>query len=166
MFKNETLKANSNSDPSRVAREESKRALDEVRRRYGIHESAQAQPHVNRPERVPTEPAEQMQPTLRSERSASIPSSPTRQIQSKPPLGRARARHPMISESGSASDNKSFYYLIRISECALTLLCEVTADSEATARHHVKEIPNLLEWREICGEELISLVREFREPCS
>jgi hypothetical protein len=162
MFKNETLKAKPNSDPSRFTREEAKRTLDEVRRRYGIHESAPpAHPRVDRSLIVPREPAEQTRPTLRTEPSAPIPSNPTRQIQSNPRLGRARARHPNVPASGSAADNENFYYLIRIAECALTLLCEVTADSEATARHRVKQIPNLLEWREICGEEFVSLVGDF-----
>ena len=162
----ETLKANPNSDPSRVAREEAKRTLDEVRRRYGIHESAQAQPHANRSVRVPTKPVIQTRSTPRFERSAPTPSTPTRQIQSNPLLGRARDRHTNIPASGFASENRSFYYLIRIAECAPTLLCEVTADSEATATHHLKQIPNLLEWREICGEELWSLVTDFGQARS
>jgi hypothetical protein len=68
----------------------------------------------------------------------------------------------MIPASGSASDDKSFHYLIRIAECKLTLHCEVTADSEAAARHHVKQIPNLMEWREISGAELAEIMTNER----
>ena len=68
----------------------------------------------------------------------------------------------MIPASGSPSDDKSFHYLIRIAECKLTLHCEVTADSEAAARHHVKQIPNLMEWREISGAELAEIMTNER----
>jgi hypothetical protein len=87
-------------------------------------------------------------------------------MQSKPPMKRAKARHPIIHVGGTASDNKSFHYLIRIAECALTLLCEVITDSEAAAKRHVKQIPNLLEWREISGDEFVNLIRNLRQPYS
>jgi hypothetical protein len=70
------------------------------------------------------------------------------------------ARHPSIPTSGS--DNHSFHYLIRIAECTLPLHCEVIADSDAAARHHVKQIPNLMEWREISGEELAEILKNER----
>jgi hypothetical protein len=162
------VKAEPKNDPSRFTRKEAKRTLDEVRRRYGIHESVtQAHPHVNRSVRVPTEVAKQTGPTLTPEPSASKARvSRVGQMQSKPPMERAKARHPIIHASGPASDNRSFHYLIRIAECALTLLCEVITDSEAAAKHHVKQIPNLLEWREISGEEFVNLVRNLRQPYS
>jgi hypothetical protein len=47
--------------------------------------------------------------------------------------------------------------LIRIAECALTLHCEVNADDDAAARHQVKQIPNLMAWRQISSEELAEI---------
>jgi hypothetical protein len=72
------------------------------------------------------------------------------------------ARHPSIPTSRSLSDNHSFHYLIRIAECALPLHCEVIAHSDAAARHQVKQIPNLMEWRELSDEELAEIVKSER----
>jgi hypothetical protein len=162
--RNEPLNAKLKSDPSHSIREEAKRTLDEVRRRYGIHASdPQVHPHLAGPFRVPTEPAAPARSTLRPGLCGSkAPAAPAEPVQSNPPLKSGWARHP-IRANGSASDDKSFHFLIRIAECALILLCEVTADSEADARHQVKQIPNLLEWREISGEEYVSLARSFGE---
>jgi hypothetical protein len=162
--RNESPNPKPDSDPNCFTREEAKRTLDEVRRRYGIHESApQAHPRVYPSLIVTTEPAKHTQPPLRPESSGSEARvSPAGQRPSRPPLKPARARHPIIP--ASTSDNKCFPFLIRIAECTLTLLCEVTADSEAAAMHHLQQIPNLLEWREISIEECVSLVRTFRLP--
>jgi hypothetical protein len=163
----ETLKAKFKSDPSRSNREDAKRTLDEVRRRYGIHAlDTRAYPHVVNSLKTPTVREDPTRPTIRPGPSTSkLPPFPA-ELQSSLPLGRAPTRHPTNRATGSTPDNRNFHFLIRIAECALTLLCEITADSEAAARHHVKQIPNLLEWREIGGEEFVSLVRDFRQPCS
>jgi hypothetical protein len=72
------------------------------------------------------------------------------------------ARHPNIPTSGR--DNHSFHYLIRIAECTLPLHCEVIADSDAVARHLVKQIQNLMEWRELSGEEFAEILKNERGP--
>jgi hypothetical protein len=72
------------------------------------------------------------------------------------------ARHPNFSTSGSLSDNHSFHYLIRIAECSLPLHCEVIADSDAAARHKVKKILNLMEWRKLSGVELAEILKNER----
>jgi hypothetical protein len=74
------------------------------------------------------------------------------------------ARHPSIPTSRTLSDNYSFHYLIRIAECALPLHSEVIADRHAAARHQVKRIPNLVEWRETSGEELAEILKNERAP--
>jgi hypothetical protein len=144
------LKANPKSDPSRFTQEEAKRTLDEICRRHGIQESdSQAQPHMNKSLVVPTESAKQPRPTLRSEASLSKAHSvPVDPLRSEPSLERAGVCHPIFTATESASDNKTFHYLIRIAECTLTLHCEVNADNDAGARKLVGQIPNLLEWRQ------------------
>ena len=72
------------------------------------------------------------------------------------------ARHPSIRTNGSLSDNHSFHYLIRIAEYALALHCEVIAHSDEAARHQVKQIPNLMEWRELSDEELAEILKNER----
>jgi hypothetical protein len=79
-----------------------------------------------------------------------------------PHLEIGEARHPSIPTSGSLTDNHSFHYLIRIAECALPLHCEVIAHSDAAARHQVKQIPNLMEWRELSDEELAEILKNER----
>jgi hypothetical protein len=77
-------------------------------------------------------------------------------------LEMGEARHLSIPTSVSLSDNHSFHYLIRIAECALPLHCEVIADSDAAARHQVKQIRNLTEWRKISDEELSEILENER----
>jgi hypothetical protein len=72
------------------------------------------------------------------------------------------ARRPSVASSRSPSDDHSFHHLIRIAECALPLHCEVKADSEAAAMHQVKQIPNLMEWRDISGEKLADILKNER----
>jgi hypothetical protein len=155
-----TLKPRFKSEPSHSDREDAKRALDEVLRRYGISGlDQQAHQHVAKSLKAPTEGAAQTRPTLVPDKPASnnFPSSPS-DLQSNLPLRGAPIRHA----TGSSSGNRIFHYLIRIAECTSTLLCEVTADSHVAARQHVNQIPNLLECREISSEEFFSLARNFR----
>jgi hypothetical protein len=49
--------------------------------------------------------------------------------------------------------------LIRIVECAVTLHCQVRAQSAAEARDRVEGIPNLIEWKEISAKELADVVK-------
>jgi hypothetical protein len=140
------LKAKPNKDPGRFTREEAKRTLDEVRKRYGILEpGSQAHQHVKTSSNARSKAAKQ-QPRPMVGLASSVPkepSFPAEQARSAPPL------NPVIPSGGCPSDKKTFQYLIRIAECALTLHCEVTADNDAAARNLVEQIPNLLEWREI-----------------
>jgi hypothetical protein len=55
------------------------------------------------------------------------------------------------------AEYQGFHYLIRISECAVILHCQVAAESAAEARLRVQRIHNLIEWREISAKELAEL---------
>ena len=153
------MKTKLDRDPCASIPEKEKRTLDEVRRRYGIHVlDTQARPPGVRSSKMPTERADQARPPSRLEPSTFKKAlSSTAEAHSNSPLGRAPAR-----AAGSNSESRRFYYLIRIAECALALLCEVTADGDVAARQHVNHIPNLLECREISSEEFLSLSRDFR----
>lgn len=159
------MKAKPENDPSRFTREQAQRALDGVRKRYGIRQSdSPAHLRVNTASSAPKEPAKQ-QPRPSVSLEPPIPKTPfvaVQRMRPGPHLELGGVRHPGTPASGPTSDNRtidyqSFHYLIRIAECALTLHCEVTADSEAAARHHVKQIPNLMEWREISVKELAEI---------
>jgi hypothetical protein len=160
--RNKTLKAKAENNPCRFTREQARRALDEVRERHGLRQpESPANPSVNTASRASKEPARQ---ELRS--TVSEPSVPNRplfaaeRMRPGPHLELGGIRQPAIPSSGFPLDNQSFHYLIRIAECTLTLHCEVTADSEPAAKHHVKQIPNLLEWREISVEELAGIIKD------
>jgi hypothetical protein len=156
---NETLRTRLSSDPCASIPEEAKRKLDEVRRRYGIHVlDTQARPTEARSLILSTGQAAQALPPSKPEAPTlkTVLSSPA-ELQSSLPLRGAPTRHA----TGTTSDDRRFFYLIRIAECALALLCEVTADSDVAARRHVNHIPNLLECREISSEEFLSLSRDF-----
>jgi hypothetical protein len=154
---NETLRTRSNSDPCASIPEEAKRTLDEVRRRYGIYvlDTQARPPGVGSFFKMPTERADHAGRPRPSTFEKAL--SSTAEVHSNSPLGRAPTR-----AAESSSENRRFYYLIRIAECALALLCEVTADGDIAARQHVNHIPNLLECREISSEEFLSLSRNFR----
>jgi hypothetical protein len=163
--RNKILKAKPENNPSRFTGQQAQRTLDEVRERYGIRQSGSpAHVRVNTASSAPKEPAKQEpRPTLRLEPSITeTPFVAVEPMRSGPHLELGGVRRPDIPPSGSPSDNQSFHYLIRIAECALTLYCEVTADSEATAKHHVKQIPNLMEWREVSSAELAEIISNER----
>jgi hypothetical protein len=155
------LKAKGENDPCRFTREEAQRVLNEVRERYGLRRAeSPANPGVNAAFSAPKEPASQQPRPLVSE-----PSGPNRPF--LPSNGYAPDRignsegfaTQEFPPNGSPSDNQKYHYLIRVAECALTLHCEVTADSEPAARHRVKQIRNLLVWREISAEELAEIIK-------
>jgi hypothetical protein len=81
-------------------------------------------------------------------------------MRSKPYLEPQKLRHRDIPAPACFPDNQIFHYLIQIAECAVALHCEVAAGCESDARHHIKQIPNLLEWREISGAELSEIKNE------
>jgi hypothetical protein len=155
------LKARAENNPCRFTGEQAQRALDEALERYGLRQpESPPNPRVNPASRAPKEPArQQLRPT------ASEPSVPNRPLLTAertrpgPHLEFGGVRQPAIPSSGSPSDNQSFHYLIRVAECTLTLHCEVTADSEPAAKHHIQQIPNLLEWREISVNELAEIIK-------
>lgn len=154
------MKAKPQNNPSRLTRERAQRTLDEVRKRYGLHQSEpQVRPLVNMASSAPKEPAKQ-QPLHTVRLVPSIPKTafaPVERMRSNPPLELGGVRHLGIPASGSPSDNHRFHYLIRIAECALPLHCEVNADDDAAARHQVERIPNLIRWREISVKELAEI---------
>lgn len=156
---NETLRTRLNSDPCASIPEEAKRTLDEIRRRYGIHVlDTQARPPEAKSSKMPMERLERARPQSRPEQTTFTKTmSSMIEVHSNPPLARKPTR-----ASETSSENRRFYYLIRIAECAPALLCEVTADTNLAARQHVSQIPNLLECREISSEEFLSLARNFR----
>jgi hypothetical protein len=155
---NETLRTRLNSDPCASIPEEAKRTLDDVRRRYGIHVlDTQARPPRVNSVKMPMERSDQGRPPSRPESSTFKKAlSSTTEVHSNSPSGCTPTR-----AAESSSENRRFYYLIRIAECALALLCEVTTHSDVAARQHVNQIPNLLECREISSEEFLSLSRDF-----
>ena len=172
-WEDKTLKANPQSNPSRFTGEEAQRTLDEIRMSYGIHQSdPQAHLRVNRSSSASEKTAKQ-QPRLGVRLMPPIPKTslaPLEPTRLDPLVHGVKSRHleigearrPSVPASRSPSDDHSFHYLIRIAECALPLHCEVKADSEAAARHQVKQIPNLMEWREISGEELTEILKDER----
>ena len=157
------LKAKCENLTSRFFREDApQRTLDEVRERYGIHRSEPpTHPFVNPASIAPKKPTKQ-QPRPMASLVPSIPTplAPVARVQSDTPL--ELVRHPSIPAGGTPSDNQCFHYLIRIAECALTLHCEVNADNKLAARNRVERIPNLLEWRELAGDELAEILKNER----
>ena len=156
------MKAKGENDPCRFTREEAQRALDEVRDRYGLRQpESPADPRANTASRTPKEPAgQQLRPTVSEPSGPNGPLLPVEWMRPGPRLELGGIRHPSVPPNGSPSDNQRFHYLIRVAECALTLHCEVTADSEPAARRRVKQIRNLLEWREISVEELAEIINK------
>jgi hypothetical protein len=65
--------------------------------------------------------------------------------------------------SAARRDYVEFHYLSRIVECAMTLHCQVTAQSAAGARDQVERIPNLIEWRGISAKELAEIIKAERK---
>ena len=53
-----------------------------------------------------------------------------------------------------------FYFVIRLAECALPLLCQISESSPAAAKQRIKELRNLVEWRMIDKVELAELSKE------
>jgi hypothetical protein len=161
--RNTNLKAKPENNPSRFTREKAQRTLDEVRKRYGIR---QWDPPAHPTCEHGLKRAERARETTAAPLGEPRPPTPKTPFVA---VERMRPRpHPSIPTSRPPSDNRTidyqtFHYLIRIAECALTLHCEVTADSEAAARHHVKQIPNLMEWREISGAELAEILKNERD---
>lgn len=155
------MRARPGNDPNRFNREEAKRVLDEVRKRYGIHPSGQeAHPRVKTSSsaKKATEQEELRHPLEQS--AAKEPLAPTERMHS--PLDLGWVYPSGFDATESVSDNQSFHYMIRIAECALTLHCEINAANEAAALHQVERIPNLLGWRQILGEELAELIKKER----
>lgn len=155
------MRAKPGNDLSPFNREEAKRTLDEVRKRYGIHPSEQ-EDHL-RVKTSSTAKKATEEKELRHRLEQSTPQKPIAPIKwTHSPLDLGWVS-PIGSETlESVSDNESFHYLIRIAECALPLHCEISAASEAAALRQVKQIPNLLGWRQIVGEELAELVKKER----
>ena len=167
-----TLEANPQNNQSHFIGEEARHTLDEVRRRYGIHQPDTEHPRAKTSSISLKEPAKQ-QPRPRLRLGSPIPMTPIDRLErtqldplvhgvNNRHLEIGEARHPSIRTSGSLSDNHRFHYLIRIAECALPLHCEVIAHSDAAARHQVKQIPNLMEWRELSDEELAEILKNER----
>jgi hypothetical protein len=159
--RNKTLKAKAENDPCRFTREQAQRALDEVRERFGLRQpESPANPPVNTAWRAPKDPArQQLLPTVSEPSVPNRPLLAAERMRPGPHSEIGGVRQPSIPLSRSPSDSQSFHYLIRIAECRLTLHCEVTADSEPAAKHHIQQIPNLLEWREISVKELAEIIK-------
>jgi hypothetical protein len=154
--------------PNGFTREEAKLTLDTILKRYGIHPSDQPAREQRKP--VPLAASRMLtkellpEPITTGPAAANKPFAPVRQVR----LGVAPLNEP---KHGSASDEgfadkpegelpteyQDFHYLIRIVECAVTLHCQVRAESAAEARLEVQRIPNLIEWREISAKELAEL---------
>src|SRR5579859_5141562 len=68
-----------------------------------------------------------------------------------------------LTESVDAGPHE-FYFVIRLAECALPLLCQIGESSPAAAKQRIKELRNLVEWRMIDKVELAEVLQE--EGCS
>jgi hypothetical protein len=143
-------------------REEARRTLSEVRRRYGIDVTdPEAHQDVSMSSNAPTKAANRQPPTGNPQPTASkLLAIPVQRMRSKPYLDPQKLRHRNIPAPPSCLDIHIFHYLIQIAECAVALHCEVTAECESDARHHLKQIPNLLGWREISCAELSEIKDE------
>jgi hypothetical protein len=162
-------------------REDAKRTLDQVLRRYGIQPydrvgTAQRQewPLVASPVHSEAVTAEAV--------ISNEPFSPARQRRLGAPFDLQKPGNPKQSATaevlrenesahGPASHNVSwdmpldeqptrhlqFHFLVRLLECALTLHCQVTAQTAIDARDQVERIPNLIEWREVSKKELAEI---------
>jgi hypothetical protein len=156
------VNAEPKNDATLFTREEAKRTLDEIRRRYGIQESDfRDHSNVGSFSNPSAKAARQLRrPTVKHQRSAcKAPTVPVEPVQSEPNLELQKVRHRDAPASASLPENKIFHYLIQIAECAVALHCEVTAECESDARYHVKQIPNLMEWREILDAELGEMIK-------
>jgi hypothetical protein len=162
LLKEMVLKAEPKNDPRRLTREEAKHTLDEVRRRYGIHDSdPRANPGAGSASKPPvTSAKKQPRHTVTHQPFASRALIvPVERMRSEPNREPQKIRDYDTPAYASPPDNQIFHYLIQIAECAVALHCEVTATCESDARHHVKQIPNLMEWREISGAELADIIK-------
>jgi hypothetical protein len=159
--RNEILKAKAENNLCPFTGEQARRTLDEVRERYGLRQpESPANPLMNIASRTPKEPArQQLRPTVTEPAILNPPFLAAERMRPGPNLERGGVRQLAIPSSRSPSDDQSFHYLIRVAECTLPLHCEVTANSEPTAKHRVKQIRNLLEWREISVEELAEIIK-------
>jgi hypothetical protein len=63
-----------------------------------------------------------------------------------------------IAMNVSSGECFEFHFLIRIVECAITLHCQIRAQTAIEARNQVERIPNLIEWTEVSAKELAELV--------
>jgi hypothetical protein len=142
------------SESNSLTHEAAQRKLDEIRSRYGIHLAhPQAQPIAGSRSSSQKEPAK-LEPELAPPAAATRP-KPVHLKPSGRPLARAEAN----LATALRSDSETFHYLVRIAECKSILHCEVKADHAADARDHVKQIPKLMEWREVSFAELLELAK-------
>jgi hypothetical protein len=161
MLEETVLKATPKNDRSRFTQEEAKRKLQEVRSRYGIQDlDPQAGPRTDM--HAPLRGAKQQpRPTVEPQPTASKARTvPVERMRSEPDLELQKARLHNLAANASPPDQQIFHYLIQIAECTAALHCEVTAECEPNARHYVKQIPNLLGWREISGAELAEIIKD------
>jgi hypothetical protein len=175
--------------PNGLTREEAQLTLDKILKRYGIHPSDQPWRTRGKtvPLAAPKVETKGLlrEPITSGPAAAKKPFVPLRHAELGPPLDSewscylidtpATANVPLSNESapGLASNEvlgdkpkielpteyHNFHYLIRIVECAVTLHCQVTAESAADARDQVQRIPNLIEWREISAMELADIFK-------
>jgi hypothetical protein len=159
----------SENGPSGSTREEAKRTLNRVLRRYGIHLNQRATAQKQeRPLPAPrihseiatTEPAISKRPFSRlpqRERPKRVEVAEVllqHESDNGSPHGKSLWGNPQVEPR---AQQRRFNYLIRIPECALILDCEVTAQSAIDAREKVERIPNLTEWREVSKKELAEI---------
>jgi hypothetical protein len=77
--------------------------------------------------------------------------------QAQAPLSRT---HGVRLTEGIDAGSHEFYFVIRLAECALPLLCQIIESSPAAAKQRLKELRNLIEWRMIDRVELAELLKE------
>ena len=70
-----------------------------------------------------------------------------------------RSQHELAQPS--REDLREFFFVIRLAECALPILCQVRAISPAAARAQVERLRNLTSCQSISDEELARIEKTF-----
>ena len=68
---------------------------------------------------------------------------------------------PVMSKKGrllrSLQIREPYYYLIRLAECSVPLLCQIEAYTASDARNQLERFGNLTAWRELSLEEMAQI---------
>ena len=156
------MKADREANPKGFTREEANLALDKVRERYGIHPSG-GQQHArgNNSPNAKAAQRNQIGAPLDFEWAYDVDAGANESSLNESAAQSAVQEFPARRlQNDLLVETQQFHYLIRIAECVLPLHCQVEAENAAEAWHQVKQIRNLIEWREISAEELAEIIAD------